>query len=234
MAKPSSDKLKKKVNQISSQDSANELAVKGESLDMMDLMDKADQDFYDGNYRKALLRYEKVLKIDPSLQRAQDNSQKSRHYLETGDIPDEGLPKNIKNIFRQAQSAARTGEYEYAKKNIVEAIKQSQSAGIQKWVRGKLFLQQIEKAIGYKILPFDRFLSKSDHRTELSSIKSEIERYKVFWQISGWGDDDLNQFKKVIEELETIAKELSDIRSDLLHFFETKTTVALFVISSQS
>ena len=116
MAKPSSDKLKKKVNQISSQDSANELAVKGESLDMMDLMDKADQDFYDGNYRKALLRYEKVLKIDPSLQRAQDNSQKSRHYLETGDIPDEGLPKNIKNIFRQAQSAARTGEYEYAKK----------------------------------------------------------------------------------------------------------------------
>ena len=89
-------------------------------------------------------------------------------------------------------------------------------------MRGELFLQQIEKAIGYKILPFDRFLSKSDHRTELSSIKSEIERYKVFWQISGWGDDDLNQFKKVIEELETIAKELSDIRSDLLHFFETK------------
>jgi len=111
------------------------------------LMDKAEEDFYHGNYQAAILSFEKVLRIEPGWVRAQEHKSEAEEYLKTGNIPSVALPAEAGKAYGKAQSAARVFRYQVALKYLDEAFLHLEEAGIKRWREGEELRQDLENQI---------------------------------------------------------------------------------------
>jgi len=107
------------------------------------LMNQAEAAFYACKYGPAVALYDKVLKIEPTWERAKDHRAEAEKYMREGP-PDVALPEEAAIHFGKAQSAVRVKNYPEARGRLAAAMEAIKAAGILRWNTGIQFSEKLD------------------------------------------------------------------------------------------
>jgi tetratricopeptide (TPR) repeat protein len=190
------------------------------------LMDQAEELFYNGKLREAIGLYERVLAIEPHWQRANDQHEKAQEYLDQNKLPPLALPPKAARLYGRAQSAERLQRFASAIAMLEEAIEVvRQEKGI-KWEEGETYLTQL-----YELQDVHSEYEAGIRDLERGNFRKAKEKLERAYNLQS-----TPKFEKALTEINTHLENIDDITrilNDPLNIEECQGAKKLLAFLSQ-
>ena len=177
------------------------------------LMSELTEDYYAGNYQKAIDLANRILSREPDNSAAREYRQKSEDNLIRGVVPDHRIPFEARVSYNRANSLVRAGNYEEASKLYREARELAERDGILSW-------QDVEQALlDIQDLALARELMNEGDRMMAADNWSEaVRKYEGALRVvpnDPQAEERLDNIRRVQQDTESLSVELSMLGGSL-------------------
>jgi len=171
------------------------------------MMSELTEDYYAGNYQKAIDLANRLLTLDPNNTAAIEYRQKSEDNLIRGVVPDHRIPFDARVAYNRANSLVRAGNYDEAAKLYREAREIAERDGILSWKDVEQALLEIQDLALAREL-----LNEGDRLMAADNWNEAMRKYQGALGVvpnDPQAEERIEMIKKVQEDTDSISVELS-------------------------